>query len=173
MISRHPLSPSPRICVEAFMWAWMWGAAGPSHFGPSHLELACLTQSLSLSHTHTYSSNAEGCGGRAGVPWHTNRHDRNKIKRVGLRQNMYGPLNRELIKELKLLVLSCLITHQQSHYLNSGDPFKCLLKQRRECCSGKTNEFTSFSRGKCLNPVPSIPIWVITRLWAGAGRKKA
>lgn len=73
-------------------------------------------------------------GAERGVPWHTNRHDRNKIKRVGLRQNMYGPLNRELIKELKLLVLSaehCLITHQKSHYLNSEDSLKCLLKQRK------------------------------------------
>lgn len=93
------------------------------------------TASPSFTHTCTHLSGGEegekekGAGGERSVafPGHTNRHDRNKIKRVGLRQNMYGPLNRELIKELKLLVLSaehCLITHQKSHYLNSGDSFK-------------------------------------------------
>lgn len=64
------------------------------------------TASLSCSDTHAHTRPVGVGGGRASVPWHTNRHDRNKIKRVGLRQNMYGPLNRELIKELKLLVLS-------------------------------------------------------------------
>lgn len=68
---------------------------------------------------HTLVQWVGGGGGRTGVPWHTNRHDRNKIKRVGLRQNMYGPLNRELIKELKLLVLSAepARSHTNSHII--------------------------------------------------------
>lgn len=96
------------------------------------------------------------------IPWHTNRYDRNKIKGVGLRQNMYGPLNRELIKAkaARRFIRACLITHWQSHYLNSGDSsLKCLLQQGTPRWSGQTSGFTSFSRGKCLNPGPSIPIW--------------
>lgn len=78
---------------------------------------------------------------------------------------MYGPLNRELIKAA--CPLGRLIAHANRHIiLIQGILFKCLLKQRGERRSGKTNEFTSLSRGKCLNPVPSIPIWVIMRLRA-------
>lgn len=100
-----------------------------------------------------------------GVQRHTNQYDRNKVKRVGLRQNMYGPLNRELIKAA--CPLGRLIAHANSHIiLIQGVLFKCLLKQRGERRSRKTNEFTGFSRGKCLNPVPSIPIWVTVRLRA-------
>lgn len=103
----------------------------------------------------------EGAAERS-VPWHTNRYDRNKIKGVGLRQNMYGPLNRELIKAkaARRFIRACLITHWQSHYLNSGDSsLKCLLEQGTPRWSGQTNGFTTFSRGKCQNPGPSIPIW--------------
>lgn len=120
------------------------------------------THSHSHTHRHMYTRHSgEGAGERS-VPWHTNRYDRNKIKGVGLRQNIYGPLNRELIKAKAAhrFIRACLITHWQSHYLNSGDSsLKCLLKQGTPRWSGQTNGFTSFSRGKCLNPGPSIPIW--------------
>lgn len=62
---------------------------------------------------------------------------------------MYGPLNRELIKELKLLVLSAepAWSHTNSHIiLIQGILLSVSLNNGENATRGKTNEFTSFSR---------------------------
>jgi len=125
MISRHPLSPSPTICV---------GAAGPSHPGPSPSE---------PPHTHTRPVE---CVCVCVCVWHTNRHDINKIKRVGLRQNMHGPLKRAD---------------------GAAGPLGCSRSRGSRPWDRRADRLQQGASAS--DPAPSIPIWVTTKDVRGGG----